>query len=230
MRIFAKIEHMLTCDKKIRPLLALLAITQLTACAVISKSECEDNNWQRVGYSAGADGEPDSLMAFNKRADICAKYGLPADISEFEVGYAQGKNDFCEISNAVNLGIRGKRRAIDDQVCTDFRYLGFRAAFNKGYGLYKLKRQLADTRSQIDRFEEEIHRNHRKRRQLAQQIQSGNLSEQQIRSAHHYRNRLSRDNYDARSSIRYYVNRLRGDERAVRKYQTLLDAEFGLEY
>lgn len=214
----------------VRPLLALIAVAQLTACAVISKSECEDSNWQRVGYSAGADGEPDSLVAFNKRADICANYGLPADLPAFEVGYAQGIDSFCEISNAVKLGMRGQHRAIDNQVCPDSRYLGFNAAFNKGYGLYKLNRQLSDTRSQIDYIDDQIYRSQRKIQQLAQQIQSGELSEQQIRNARHYRNRLSRDIYDARSKIRYYANLLRGDERAVQKYKSFLDAEFGGEY
>jgi len=221
---------MLYYSQFLRQLTVLSLAVQLGACAVISKSECEDNNWQRVGYSAGADGEADSLIAFNKRADVCAKYGLPADISGFEIGYAQGKDDFCEISNAVKLGVRGQRRAVDDQVCTDFRYLGFNAAFNKGYGLYKLKRQLAETQSQIDYFENQIYRHQRKRRQLAQQIQAGELSEQQIRSAYHYRNRLGHDIYDVRTRIRGYANRLRSDERAVRKYQMLLDTEFGGDF
>ena len=208
------------------PILLLIAL-QLGACAVISKSECEDNSWQRLGHAAGIAGDADSQQAFTKRAQVCAKYGLSADQNAFEVGYSRGIDQYCELSNAVVLGARGKVSVAKQQVCPESRYIGFQSAFDKGYVLHKLQKKLAEVQAQVDQLSErEYHYQHR-RRQLAQQISSGELNSQQVQNAKHQRRNLTRNIYHVRSAIRSYSDLLKSKERAVRDYKTLLDSEFG---
>ena len=59
--------------KGIKNVIGLLVLSQLGACAVMSKQECITADWRQVGYQVGVNGNDDISHAFNVREQACAK-------------------------------------------------------------------------------------------------------------------------------------------------------------
>lgn len=208
-------------------LFVLLFASQLGACAVMSKSDCVSANWQKEGFKVGFAGKRDSVSEYIKRANICAKHGLGADLVAFEAGHERGIEKYCDIPNAVKLGERGVRRAINDQVCPEEEYPGFSSAFLAGYKLYDLRQQVAHIQYEIHRLQDRNYSHQRKRNSLKQRILSGNLSERSLRLAKRERRLLRREMSLNNSDIYSYQQQLYEHQRAVDTYQDLLDIEYG---
>ena len=204
-----------------------LILAQLCGCAVISKTECLDSDWQRIGYKVGAEGNRDTVEAFTRRAEICARYGKQADLHAFELGHAEGIDRYCDIPNAVKLGERGVIRAINDQVCPDQQYIGFESAFYAGYRLYQLRREADEMGREIDQLSQQEYRYQRAGEDLRRQILSGELNEEQMRRARYRRQQLYRDIGSIRTSINYHQDQLRQAVEAADTYEDLLDIEYG---
>jgi len=119
--------------RAIKRAIGLLILSQLGACAVMSKQECVNADWRQVGYQVGVDGNTDISQAYSARERACSKHGVEANWQHFEQGHADGVVQYCQLDNAVELGVRGASRSIDNQVCSERDYPGFREAFNVGY-------------------------------------------------------------------------------------------------
>ncbi len=143
----------------IQKIFFLLALTQLGACAAVSKTECLNSDWNRIGYSVGSNGNINKTKAFNLREKICAKHGVNANRESFEQGHADGIVQYCQLSNAVQLGVNNVNRAIDNQVCPESKYTGFRDAFNAGNKLHKLTNYVKKTNSSILRLNNKVKEN-----------------------------------------------------------------------
>lgn len=143
----------------------LLALSQLGACAVMSKQECLNADWRNVGYGVGLNGNINKSDAFNIRQRACEKHGASANWLQFQQGHADGVVQYCQLSNAVELGIKGASKAIDKQICREHDYPGFGEAFSVGYKLHVLRDRIYQSNSNIttlnnrlSRYRKDIHR------------------------------------------------------------------------
>ena len=204
----------------------LVIVAALNGCAVMSKTECLNADWNQVGYDVGFDGEVDSSVAFTKRADICADYGTVADARAFQTGYEEGIENYCAVSNAVVLGTRGQRKAITNQVCPETEFPGFTSAFNAGYKLFVLQGEANNLGYEIDRLLEDKYRYQRRRQELRYQIESGQLSDRERQNAIVYRRQLKRDIHEIRSRVYHYRGRLVEQQSAADTYAELLRLEY----
>ena len=69
--------------ERVKTLALVVVITQLGACAVMSKQQCMDANWREVGYKVAFDGAISQVETFEKREKTCAKHGEIADYRHF---------------------------------------------------------------------------------------------------------------------------------------------------
>ncbi len=189
----------------------------------MSKSDCLDANWYRVGKDVGLDGDLDRVTAFNKRADICSKYDVVADLSAFEQGHADGLIEYCEVHNAVKHGVRGAQKALS--ICSEEDNPGFVAAYDAGYKLYQLRRQETQARYELERLENEEYRTQQRIRNVRSSIDSDSTEEQR-RAAQRRIRSLSRNV----SNIRYNIDNLRQRyyraKQAADAYAEFLELEF----
>ena len=170
-------------------------ISQLAACAVMSKTDCLNADWQTVSFAVGFDGERDITSAYNRRADICAKHGKAANGPAFKAGHAQGIEQFCEIDNALVLGITGRLSSIKNQSCPERDCPGFPNAFDDGYQLHELNQQVYHAEHELDRLQNSVYRKLSRRANLMRQINSGELTGQEVFQAKYRRKQLRREIY-----------------------------------
>lgn len=204
----------------------ICTVTLLQGCAVMSKSDCLDADWESVGYDVGMDGEPDSKAAFIKRDELCSKHGVEADISAFEVGYEEGIIAYCQVENAVKLGIKAKSSALE--FCSEYENPGFAAAYNSGYRLYELRRDEVATQNELQRLENQEYRTRRQIGDLRRTANSENSTEEQRREAARRIRYISRNAYDLSRSIDYLRDRYYQAKEAAETYEELLELEYEL--
>lgn len=206
----------------IQKILLLLALSQLGACAVMSKKECLNANWEQVGYRVAIDGEPNETRAYNKREKVCAKHGALANWGEFQKGHSDGMVDYCQLSNAVELGVEGRSRALEGHVCPENNYPGFHEAFRTGYKLYLLRRDVQQSRSAISELESRRYRYKKNIRNINDQLDSDEIDKPQ-RKALRYRRRELRDYiYDVEHEIELCQSRLYHELSVASSYSNFL--------
>lgn len=201
-------------------------ILLLSGCAVMSKSECLEADWERVGYKVGMEGEPNSMEAFSKRQEVCSKHDVAADISAFEIGYEEGIIAYCEIENAVKLGIKAKGSALE--FCSEFENPGFAAAYSAGYKLYELRRDAMAARNELQRLENQEYRSRKRISDLRRTAGAEGNSEEQRQAAARKIRYLRRDVSDLRHTIDYLRERFYRAEEAAAVYEELLEMEYEL--
>jgi len=206
----------------------LLLISQLSACAVMSKTDCLNADWRQQGYKVGVSGEPSISAAFDKREKRCSRYGVGADWVAFENGYSEGVDEYCAVSNAVKLGVRGISRAVE--TCSEAEYFGFYKAFNAGYKLFELNEYVRQADYDLNRLENSIYNYQREQQNLRRRLDSNQLSEDERRYAGERYRRLRRQISYLRSDVREFQNRLYNHQRAADKYARYLETEFGDDF
>jgi len=207
-------------------IIMLLMLSHLGACAVISKTECINSDWKKVGYDVGMQGERDIATAFNKREQICAKHGVAANWKAFEAGYADGIDEYCSTSNAVTLGIRGATHAINSGVCPESQYLGCYQAFNAGYKYHELSEYVRKADYELDRLEGAQRRYRNERSDIKRRLNSDDVSDDQRRKLERRNIVLRRQINNLSSDMRQCRNRLYNYQRAANDYARYLKAEY----
>jgi hypothetical protein len=222
-----KLYASLTVTKKLRLILPLLLLAQISGCAVISQADCENGHWERIGHKVGMNGERDRQTAFVKRADICAKYQQGADQQAFDRGHEAGIEQYCDIPSAVDLGARGVSPSNSIDTCPEYDYPGFASAYRAGRKLYELNRRVELAQAEMDRLESNAYEYQRERSELRREVRSGDLSDDQVRYAKRRSRQLARDIRSIEDDAYYERDRVLEYQRAADNYARLLDVEYG---
>ncbi len=88
--------------QRIIAVLALLLST--SGCAIMSKADCIDGDWQSAGYYDANRGYTAGRLT--KRASACAKHGEPSDEAAYQFGYTKGLETYCTAERGLYLGSR----------------------------------------------------------------------------------------------------------------------------
>lgn len=202
----------------IQKVLLIIALSQLGACAVMSKKECLTADWEQVGYGVGLDGNPNQTYTFNKREKACAKHGAAANWGEFQQGHSDGVVEFCQLGNAVELGADGVSRAIDQQVCPERDYPGFREAFNVGYKLHALRSDVQNSRSTISSLESRRYGYEKDLKHIRKQINSEDTDKLEHKSLRYDRRQIRDYMYDIDREIEQCRQRLYHEQSVANDY------------
>jgi hypothetical protein len=107
--------------------LLVLALSLLTGCASLSKSQCLADDWQTVGYRDGLAGAQQSNLLRHQNA--CVKHGVHPDRAAYIAGWHDGVTQYCRPGNAFRLGERG---AGYGNVCPEHMQTDFDLAYQDG--------------------------------------------------------------------------------------------------
>jgi hypothetical protein len=117
----------------------------------MSKDECLAVDWRTIGYEDGVEGRPGDHIAEHRKA--CAKYGVRADLDQYQQGRNQGLREFCQPVNGYHLGVRGGNYY---GVCPVELEQPFLAAFDSGHQLYVLTARVYNAQAQLDSKRREL--------------------------------------------------------------------------
>jgi hypothetical protein len=132
--------------------LAVMAAAALMAgCSSMSKDECLAVDWRTIGYEDGVEGRPGDHIAEHRKA--CAKYGVRADLDQYQQGRTQGLREFCQPVNGYRLGARGGNYY---GVCPVELERPFISAFDSGHQLYVLTARVSNTEAELSSRRREL--------------------------------------------------------------------------
>ncbi len=98
-----------------RHLLVSVALcATLAACASIPAEQCPYVDWHALGIEDGLRGHGPDRIAAHRSA--CAKVGIAPDTRAWEAGRQQGLMTYCQLPNAITLGLS---RQTYSYACTD---------------------------------------------------------------------------------------------------------------
>jgi hypothetical protein len=135
--------------------LACLGIVfgSLSGCATMSSDECLSGDWTAIGYEDGARGY--NTDRFGKHRKACAKYGVTPDFTAYQNGRDQGLVEYCQPYRGFSVGSNGGRY---NGVCSVGMEADFLHAYNAGYHLYSLRRNVNRATSDIQSRDNELDR------------------------------------------------------------------------
>ena len=111
----------------------LLAVGSLLGCATLSKEDCLNADWEKIGYEDGSQGkEPESFLEHRK---ACAAHGVAANVEAYQKSWAQALLDeYCTEERGFTLGRTGK--SYKDVCPAEFETV-FLTGYNRGRRLFK---------------------------------------------------------------------------------------------
>ena len=90
----------------IRTACSVLAVLGLSACAMISESQCRSGgDWRAFGESDGFEGRAPEYLG--EYAQVCAKYGAKPVPADYEAGRQAGLKGYCTPQNGFQRGAIG---------------------------------------------------------------------------------------------------------------------------
>lgn len=138
-----------------------IVLGALSACASMSADECMTSDWTAVGYEDGSRGY--STDRFGRHRKACAKHGVTADFSAYQIGRDQGLVEYCQPYRGFSVGSNGGSYK---GVCDASMEPDFLEAYNAGRHLYTLRSNvnratsgLRSRENELDQIEGELLRN-----------------------------------------------------------------------
>jgi hypothetical protein len=119
----------------------------------MSKDECLAVDWRTIGYEDGVAGRSGDYIAEHRKA--CAKYGVRADLDQYQQGRNLGLREFCQPVNGYRLGARGGTYY---GVCPVDLERAFHSAFDSGHQLYVLTARVSNAEAELDSKRRELAR------------------------------------------------------------------------
>ena len=132
---------------------AAVAMLVMSGCATMSSEECLATDWTAVGYEDGARGY--TTERFSKHRQACAKHGITADFSAYQLGRDEGLVEYCQPARGYNVGVNGGRYY---GVCNARLEQSFLEAYNAGYHLFTLRSNVNRADASINAKERELER------------------------------------------------------------------------
>jgi hypothetical protein len=123
----------------------------MAGCAGMSKDECLAVDWRTIGYEDGVEGRPGDHIAEHRKA--CAKYGVRADLDQYQQGRSQGLREFCQPVNGYRLGVRGGNYY---GVCPVELERPFLGAFDAGHQLHVLTARVSNAEAELSNKRREL--------------------------------------------------------------------------
>ena len=204
----------------------LLITTQLSACVVLSKSECLNADWREIGYGVAISGNKNLENAFSVREKACNKHGTTANFQEFKQGHSDGSVQFCQLDNAVDLGIQGKIYVIDTQICPEQDYQGFYQAFNTGYRLRKLHQQVRNTSTHLSQLNKQLDNDKADINKIEKELRSNNLAKKERNQLKHKRKELQQHLFELEHDIERYEHRLHQNQITADNYSDFIHQDY----
>ncbi len=135
------------------PLMLFIA-SALAGCATLSKDECLQGDWWKIGLADGSQGAPLARLAEHQKA--CAEFGVKINSQTWLSGRKQGLLSYCQPENAFQLGRRNSGHLAGD--CEPFMQNAFLMEYARGQEIYRLERDVEDKKNDLGKLQERINK------------------------------------------------------------------------
>ena len=132
---------------------SLLLCLALASCATMSPEECRFANWSDVGMRDGLEGK--SLELLNTRIGDCSEASVRVDGNAYLKGRDVGLKTYCQLENAVAVGLNGGRY---EGVCPAQIDAEFRRRFTIAHNVYAARGEVARIDSRMQSLDQRLHR------------------------------------------------------------------------
>ena len=134
-----------------RPGAVLILVLLASGCATLNKDECKVADWRLIGYQDGVAGKSAATIGTYRKD--CAEYAVVPDLDAYQVGRAEGLQEYCKADNGYRLGHAGKGYAT---VCPAGLEPEFRAAYNEGREIYIARSIVKRTRGRMQQLQHDL--------------------------------------------------------------------------
>ena len=148
----------------------LLALTA-GGCATLDKSECREADWKIIGLEDGSKGRLLSYVGNHRKA--CAEYGIKPDLTQYELGHANGLKQFCTADNGFSQGRAGRSY---NNVCPSALSGQFLAGYRTGRELHALSSDIERMQENVQTMQTELDASMERQANLETLIVSGTIS------------------------------------------------------
>lgn len=131
--------------------LLVSGLIALSGCAGMSESQCLASDWRTIGYRDGLNGTQSTALLRHQNA--CIKHDVRPDREAYLAGWREGVHQYCDPSNAFNVGERG---AAYGNVCPPEMQEGFNSAYQEGRRLYLAQSELNQIHRAISEREQRL--------------------------------------------------------------------------
>ncbi|MCK5728895.1 MAG: DUF2799 domain-containing protein [Methylococcales bacterium] len=131
--------------------LRLIPFLLLSSCATLSQEDCMQGAWFDLGKQDGREGKTFKRLA--EHQESCTKYGIGIDREAYNAGRKQGLDDYCQLDNAVDLGLRGYRYR---SVCPSEIHPAFLRYNQMAYDVYQDKKNLENVDKRLSYEEKSL--------------------------------------------------------------------------
>lgn len=159
--------------------IAVGLLLSTAGCASLSREECLYADWTGLGIKDGREGEEASR--FIKHQEACRQYGVSPDKQEYLAGREQGLQDYCQLENAIETGLRGLRY---QSVCPSAIHNTFQRYNDTAYQVYQKREELKSLDSSISGKENSLQDKKltdKNRRTIRDEIRNMDIKRQQLR-------------------------------------------------
>ena len=126
----------------------LISFLFVAACASLTKNQCQQGNWFKIGQSDGAQGRP--LSVFEDHVDACGEYKIKPDRRRYEDGRNFGLAKYCTPLSGFKAG---RYSQTYQNVCPPESRGEFIRGYELGGQLGQVEKQLFSVRQDIDEIE-----------------------------------------------------------------------------
>jgi Protein of unknown function (DUF2799) len=113
-------------------------VVVFAGCATMTPEQCKNADWSEVGRRDGLDGH--SMTTLDARISDCKEAGVSVDTGRYVMGREQGLLTYCQLDNAVVLGLSG---AGYEGACPPMIDEAFRRAYEKGRSVFEWRTEVS---------------------------------------------------------------------------------------
>lgn len=124
----------------------------LTAsCATLNKDECQNANWEVIGYEDGARGYTADRIGQHREA--CSKHGVAPDLAAYTSGRDKGLRVYCTPQNGYRVG---QKTTVYRDICPDDLRPEFKKAFEYGGQIRAHKQEISRHQTDIRKYQDTL--------------------------------------------------------------------------
>lgn len=116
----------------------VLAISAMGFCTAslalpnMNRQQCQQQNWQQLGYQDGMNGQylQQAIQDYRK---VCGKFHVRMNADAYRRGWHTGAQLYCKKDHGYELGKQGK---LYNNICPHSQIEAFNRAWNRGVGVF----------------------------------------------------------------------------------------------
>jgi hypothetical protein len=138
-------------NPRTRAPIVCLFVLSLAGCSSMSEKQCRSVDWGERGERDAYDGQARGRIASYQ--DACSEFGIQADSTAYNAGYAKGLRLYCTPQRGYAVGKAGGSYR---RTCPPESEPAFLAGYDAGKGLNAEQRRVSDLERQIRDAEKQL--------------------------------------------------------------------------